>query len=95
MDVEPLGEGLLQLRDVGDMGEEPQLDLAVIGRDDLVAFRRHEGPADLAAGLGADRDVLQVRVGGGQPARGGGGEREGGVHPLGLGMHVLLQRVSV
>ena len=91
----PLREGFLQLRDVGDMREQPQLDLAVIGRDDLVARRRHEGAADLAAGFRADRDVLQVRLGRGQAARRGGGERERGVHPLGLGMHVLLQRVRI
>src|SRR3712207_6884487 len=54
-------KGLLELRDVRDMGEEAQLDLAVIRRDDLVAFRRHEGGADLAPLLGADRDVLEVR----------------------------------
>jgi hypothetical protein len=68
VNVEPVAEGLLQLRiDVGDMGEHAQLDLAVVGRDQLVALLGDEGLADLAAFLGADRDVLQVRVGGGQP----------------------------
>ena len=36
--------------------------------------------ADLAAGLRADRDVLQVRIRRGQPAGRRRGEREGGVH---------------
>ena len=38
VDVDAVGEGLPQLRDLGDMGEQPQLDLAVIGRDQLVAL---------------------------------------------------------
>ena len=67
VDVEAVGEGLPQLRDVGDMGEHAQLDLAVVGRDQLVPGVGDEGGADLAALLGADRDVLQVRLGRGQP----------------------------
>ena len=48
---------------------DPHLDLAVVGRHQLgVAVADHEPVADLAAGLGADRDVLQVRLGGRQPA---------------------------
>ena len=35
-----VGEGLAQLRDVGDVGEHAQLDLAVVGRDQLVARAR-------------------------------------------------------
>ena len=64
------------------MGEEPQLDLAVIGRDDLVALRRDEGRADLAPGFRADRDVLQVRVGRGEAARRRGREREARCAPV-------------
>ena len=59
----PSRNACLQRRDVGDLGEQPQLDLRIVGRDQLVARRRHEGAADLAAFLGADRDVLQVRLG--------------------------------
>ena len=54
-----------------------------------------EGAADLAAFLGADRDVLQVRLGGGEAAGGGGGERVAGVHPLGLRIDVVRQRVGI
>ena len=58
----PLREGLLQLRDVGDMREQPQLDLAVIGRDDLVArpARRRPcgscGPPPCGSGCSAGSD---------------------------------------
>ena len=86
----------LQLRDVGDMREHAQLDLAVIGRDDLVARRRDEGGADLAPGLRADRDVLQVRIRRGQPARRRRGERVARCAPASVSrMHVLLQRVGI
>lgn len=63
MNVDAVGEGLAQLRDLGDMGEHAQFDLAVVGREQLVAGCRDEGRADLAAFGGADRDVLQVRLG--------------------------------
>ena len=95
MDVDAVGEGLTELRDVGDVGEHAQLDLAVVGRDDLVARLGDEGGADLAPRLGADRDVLQVRFRRGQPAGRRRGERVAGVHPAGLRVHVGLERVGV
>ena len=95
MDVDALGEGLLQLRDVGDVGEHAQLDLRIVGRDAACARRGDEGGADLAALLGADRDVLQVRLGRGQPARRRRGQRIGGVHAAGLRVDVARQRVRV
>ena len=62
MDVQALGEGGFQLGDVAHMGQEAQLDLAVVGADQHLARLGHEGLADLAALLRPDRDVLQVRV---------------------------------
>ena len=91
----PSAKACLQLRDVGDMGEHAQLDLAVVGRDQLVALVGDEGGADLAAFRGADRDVLQVRLGRGQPAGRGRGQRVGGVDALGVGMDVAGQRVGI
>ena len=67
----------------------------VVGRDELGARRRDEGGADLAALLGADRDVLQVRLGGGEPARRRRRQRIGGVHPAGLRVHIARQRVGI
>ena len=80
VDVEPVGEGLPQRRDVGHMGEHAQLDLAVVGGDQLVALVGHEGLADGAALGRAHRDVLQIRLERRQPPRGGGRQRIGGVH---------------
>ena len=51
--------------------------------------------ADLAAFLGADRDVLQVGVGRGQPAGRGRRHREGGVHAAGARVDLRLQRVGI
>ena len=90
-----LRKGCLKLGNVGDMREDPQFDLAVVGGDDLVARLRHEGHADLASCLGADRDVLQVRLGRGEPSRRCCGKREGGMHPLRFRVHVLLQGVGI
>ena len=50
------------------MREDAQLDLRVVGRDQPIAGLGDEGAADLAANLGADRDVLEVRIAARQPA---------------------------
>jgi hypothetical protein len=63
VNVEALAEGFLQRLDAGDLGEQPQFDLRIIGGDELVAVDGDEGAADLAALLGTDRNVLQVRLG--------------------------------
>ena len=62
-----------------------QLDLRVVGRDQLAPVLGDEAAADLAPQLGADRDVLEVRVGARQPAGRGGGLVEGRVQAAGLG----------
>ena len=83
VNVEAVAEGFPQRLDVGDLGQQPQLDLRIVGGDELVAGRRDEGAADLAAFLGADRDVLQIGLGRGQPPGRRRGERVAGVHAVG------------
>ena len=95
MDVEPVGEGLLKLADIGDMGEDAQLDLGVVEGEQRLALGGDEGLADAAAFLGADGDVLQVRVGRGEAAGAGAGLDVGGVDAAGIGVDVILQRVGV
>ena len=95
MDVEAVAERSFEGRDVGDLGQQSQLDLRIVGRRDLHSGRRHEGAPDLAAFLGADRDILKVRLGGGEAARGGRGQRVAGVHAMGVGIDVARQRVGV
>jgi hypothetical protein len=57
---EAVTERLAQLLDAGDLGKEPQLDLRIIGGDELHAAVGNEGATDLAAVLGTNRDVLQI-----------------------------------
>ena len=63
MNVEAIGERLLELGNVGDVREHAQLDLTVIRRDELAALLRDEGRSDLATFLGTHGNVLQVRIG--------------------------------
>jgi hypothetical protein len=67
VDVGAAREGLLQLRHVGHVRGQAKLDLAVVGAQQHMARLGDEGVADAAADLGADRDVLEVGVGRGQP----------------------------
>ncbi len=63
------GERLDQSRVAGQVRHDAHLDLGVVGRQQgLITRADDERPADLTALGCADRDVLQVRVGRGQPA---------------------------
>ena len=75
MNIHPVAEGLLQFGDLGDMCGEPQLDLAVVGRQQQMARFGDKRAADAAAFLGADRDVLQVGIVRREPSRSRHGER--------------------
>src|SRR5690606_14202128 len=71
--VQTLAEGIEQALVLGQVRHDAQLDLRIVRGHDAVARGGDEGLADAPPLGGADRDVLQVRVRGGQPA--GGGER--------------------
>jgi hypothetical protein len=91
----PSAKALTQLRDLGDMGEDAQLDLRVVRRHEPMPRRRHEGGADAPALLGAHRDVLQVRLGRRQAPGGGRRERVRGVDALRLRMDEARQRIRI
>jgi hypothetical protein len=95
MDVEAFAEGFLQLLDVGDLGQKPQLDLRIICGDELVAVGRDKGAPDLAAFLGADRNVLQIWLGGGEPAGRSRRECVTGMHAMRACVDVARQRVGI
>ncbi len=95
VNVQPVGERLSQLRNVGHMGQYAKFDLAVVGRHQLVARCRHEGGADLAAFRRAHRNVLQVRIGRGETSGRRGSQRIGRVHPARFRVDVAGQRVRV
>ena len=77
------------------MGQQTQLDLRVIRNQELESRRCNEGAPDRFPTLRADRDVLQIRVGGGQPPRGRPHLVEAGVDAAGLGVDVGRQRIDV
>ncbi len=77
------------------VGHDAQLDLRVVGRDDHAARRRHERLADAPPFFGAHRDILQVRVGRGQPPRDGSRLPVGGMDPAGLRVDHLRQLVGI
>jgi hypothetical protein len=62
------------------VGHDAHFDLGVVGGEEgFVVGADGEGGADFFAGWGADGDVLEVGVGGGESAGGGHGLLEGGV----------------
>ena len=91
----PLAEGFLQLRHVGHVRGQPKLDLAIVGAHQHMAGLGDEGVADLPADLGADRDVLQIGLGRGQPPGLRARQAVAGVDPPGLAVDLRLQRVGV
>ena len=63
VDVLALHERVDERRVLREVGEDAQLDLAVVGGEEEAPRLGHERLADAPALRGADRDVLQVRVG--------------------------------
>ena len=79
VDVLAIAERFHQHRIARHVRQQPQLDLRIIGDDQLPARPRHEGRANFAAKLGANRNVLQIRIRRGQPPGGRAGLVEGRV----------------
>ena len=87
--------GLHQHRLAGEVGEDAQLDLGVVGAEQQPALLGQEGLADAAGELRAHRDVLQVGVAAAQPARGGDRLVEVGVDPAGFRLHQGGQSLDI
>ncbi len=91
-------EGLDQPIVLRQVSHDPHLDLAVVGRHQLVkvalaALADDERVADPPARIGPDRDVLKIRLGRRQPAGGGDGLVERRVDPA-VGAHRVEQPVD-
>ena len=95
MDVVAILERLFQRRNIGDMGQNAQLNLAVIQRHDLLAGFRHESLPDPPPLITPHRDILQVGVGRGQPPGDRPGDGIAGVNPPGIGVDMILQGVGI
>ncbi len=63
-------EGLDECGILGKVGEDPQLDLRIVGGEQQMTRGSDEGGAHAATECGADGDVLKIGVGGGEPSRG-------------------------
>jgi hypothetical protein len=95
VDVLARAERLDQRLFSSHMGEHAQLDLRVIGGNQDMARGGDEGAPDLAAQVGADRDVLQVWIGAAQPSGCRHCLVEAGVNAPRLGVDHQRQRVDV
>ncbi len=94
VDIRAGAEGLLHGLVPGNMGKDPQLNLAVVRVHQDAAGFRHEHLPDFRPQVRADGDVLQVGLGGAQPPRGGDQVLEGGVDAAVL-MDLLDEAVGV
>jgi hypothetical protein len=70
VDVLAATEDVAQHLVAGDVGQHAQFDLRVVDDSSTLPAIGHEAGADLAPGLRAHRDVLQVRIDRRQPAGG-------------------------
>ncbi len=95
VDVLLLAKGVEHCRILGDVGQDAQFNLRVVGRQEHPARVADEATPDLLADFAADGDVLQVGVAAGQPARHGPDLAEAGVDAARLGVDHLGQRVHV
>jgi hypothetical protein len=62
-------EGRQQVFVLRDVGQDAQLHLRVVCRENDIALFRDKGPPDFAAQVAADGNVLEIRVGGAEAAR--------------------------
>ena len=95
VDVLPPAEGGQQPLVPGDVGQDAQLHLGVVCCQEPPALLGDEGAADATPLLGADRDVLEVRVAGTEPPRDRPRLVVRGVHPPRLRVDQRGQGVRV
>ena len=96
VDVLVLDEGLHHALVPAELGRDAQFDLGIVrGHQEVVVVPRHEGLADLAAHLRADRYGLKVGSVGLDPARGDHGLFVGGMHAPRPGKYGMGQLADV
>ncbi len=95
MNVVSAAERLHQQRIFREMGQQPQLDLRIVGGEHHVARLGNESSANLAAQLRADGNILQVRVRGREPPRRRPSLVERGVQAFGRRVQKQRERIHV
>ena len=94
MNIDIFRVGAHQQRIAAEMRQQPQLDLRIVGGEQLRARRGCKCGANFAAELGADGDVLQIGIDRGEPAGGRSRGLKRGVHAR-VGVGEKWQRVDV
>ena len=77
------------------MGQDTQIDLGIITSNKNMSLLRYKCLADALAFLGADRDILQIRLAAGKPAGCSNGLVERGMHPACPGVHQAGQFLHI
>ena len=95
VNVVTIGKGLFQRVDSRHMGQDAQLDLAVVERQEHIALFGDKGLADAAAFFAAHGDVLQVGIARGQTSGVRPGLQIRGMHPARLRVDMFLQGVCI
>ena len=95
VNVAALAERLDEAGIAREMRHEAQLDLRVVGDEELPAAPGDETAADRLAARGADRDVLEIGLRRAEPAGGGTGLVEAGVDAAGVPVDPGRERVHV
>ena len=95
LNVLSFGECQRQLLVLAEMGQQTQLDLRIVRRQQAPAFTGHKRLPDLLALLAPHRDILKVGVARTQTARRRYGLVKRGVDAASLLVHHLRQRIDV
>src|SRR5690606_8121786 len=95
VDVLPFPESLEQLRILGHVSQDAELDLGIVSAHQAIAGGRYEGCADLTAELAPDRDILEVGVRRRNTPRRRDRLLPGAVHASGLWVHERRERIDV
>ncbi|MCG3777347.1 MAG: hypothetical protein JW388_0032 [Nitrospira sp.] len=95
MDILPFGKHRKQARILRQVREDAGLDLTIVGTEQGMARRRDEGFSDSESVLALHRNILQVRLGGGEPSSRCDGLIERGMEPFGLRVHHLRQGIDI
>src|SRR5579864_1859545 len=95
MNVIAAAECLNQQRVLRKMRQQPKLDLRIVGGEQQMPRRGSKGSANLAPKLGAYRNILQVRICGGEPSGCSAGLVEGSVQPSSCAVQQRRKRVHI
>src|SRR5206468_11131810 len=95
MDVLTGGEGFGKPLVSGKMCEYRELDLRIVCGDKPPSLFRNEGSENLAAEIGSNGNVLQIRIAAGQKAGRSAGLWDGRLQPLSVRMYDVLYYYDV